>query len=103
MITSSAPRTNSACTTPFGQTILQGPLFWVLLLAPLGLVFFLSFRIDRLSAGTALVLLSIAATFFVGVIAAKFIGGYEFGMSVVGFAVFMFLVFAIGRNLRRGR
>jgi hypothetical protein len=52
---------------------------------------------------TALVLLSIAATFFVGVIAAKFIGGYEFGMSVVGFAVFMFLVFAIGRNLRRGR
>jgi FtsH-binding integral membrane protein len=42
--------------TPFGQTILQGPLFWVLLLAPLGLVFFLSFRIDRLSAGTAMAL-----------------------------------------------
>jgi len=60
-------------------------------------------RLRRSNVRTALVLLSIAATFFVGVIAAKFIGGYEFGMSVVGFAVFMFLVFAIGRNLRRGR
>jgi uncharacterized protein len=47
--------------TPFGQTILQGPLFWVLLLAPLGLVFFISFRIDRLSAGTALVLFFVYA------------------------------------------
>jgi hypothetical protein len=60
-------------------------------------------RLRSSNVRTALVLLSIAATFFVGVIAAKFIGGYEFGMSVVGFAVFMFLVFAIGRNLRRGR
>ena len=60
-------------------------------------------RLRASNVRTALVLLSIAATFFVGVIAAKFIGGYEFGMSVVGFAVFMFLVFAIGRNLRRGR
>ena len=60
-------------------------------------------RLRTSNVRTALVLLSIAATFFVGVIAAKFIGGYEFGMSVVGFAVFMFLVFAIGRNLRRGR
>jgi hypothetical protein len=60
-------------------------------------------RLRTANVRTALVLLSIAATFFVGVIAAKFIGGYEFGMSVVGFAVFMFLVFAIGRNLRRGR
>ena len=60
-------------------------------------------RLRTSNVRTALVLLAIAATFFVGVIAAKFIGGYEFGMSVVGFAVFMFLVFAIGRNLRRGR
>jgi uncharacterized membrane protein YbjE (DUF340 family) len=50
---------------------------------------------------TALTLLSIAAVFFVGVIAAKFMGGYETGMSVVGFAVLLFLLFAIGRNLRR--
>jgi FtsH-binding integral membrane protein len=47
--------------TPFGQAIFQGPLMWVLLLAPLGLVFFLSFRINRLQAGTALVLFFIYA------------------------------------------
>jgi uncharacterized protein len=40
--------------TPFGQAIFQGPLMWVLLLAPLGLVFFISFRIQRLEASTAL-------------------------------------------------
>jgi len=52
---------------------------------------------------TALVLLSIALTFFFGVIVSKYLGGYEVGMSVVGFAVFVFLVFAIGRNLRKGK
>ena len=52
---------------------------------------------------TALVLLSIALTFFFGVILAKSLGGWHVGMSVVGFAVFLFLVLAIGRNLRRGR
>ncbi len=40
--------------TPFGQAVFQGPLMWVLLLAPLGLVFFISFRIQYLEAGTAL-------------------------------------------------
>ncbi len=55
--------------------------------------------VRRSNLRTALVLLSIALTFFVGVIAAKFIGGYQVGMSVVGFAVLVFLVFAIGRNL----
>ncbi|HUI97662.1 MAG TPA: Bax inhibitor-1/YccA family protein [Xanthobacteraceae bacterium] len=39
--------------TPFGQAIFQGPLLWVLLLAPLGLVFFLSFRIGQMQATTA--------------------------------------------------
>ena len=49
--------TNDAGTivglTPFGQTLFQGPMLWVLILAPLGLVFFLSFRINRLEASTA--------------------------------------------------
>jgi uncharacterized protein len=49
--------TNDAGTivglTPLGQTLFQGPMFWLLILAPLGLVFFLSFRIDRLEASTA--------------------------------------------------
>ena len=39
--------------TPFGQTLFGSPLYWVLLLAPLGLVFFISFRIQHLAAGTA--------------------------------------------------
>ena len=34
--------------TPFGQTIFQGPLMWVFVLAPLGLVMVLSFGINRL-------------------------------------------------------
>jgi len=39
--------------TPFGQAIFSGPLMWVLLLVPLGLVFFLSFRIQYMQASTA--------------------------------------------------
>jgi hypothetical protein len=47
--------------TSFGQTIFHGPLMWVLILAPLGLVFLLSFGINRLSAGTALMLFFVYA------------------------------------------
>jgi FtsH-binding integral membrane protein len=39
--------------TPLGQTLYQSGFQWVLLLAPLALVFFLSFRIDRLAPATA--------------------------------------------------
>ncbi|RYG95270.1 MAG: Bax inhibitor-1/YccA family protein, partial [Alphaproteobacteria bacterium] len=39
--------------TPFGQAIYMSPLKWVILLAPIGLVFFLSFRIDKMSAFAA--------------------------------------------------
>jgi FtsH-binding integral membrane protein len=47
--------------TPFGHVIFQSPLMWVLVLAPLGLVFALSFGINRLSATTALVLFFVYA------------------------------------------
>ena len=47
--------------TSFGQTIFQGPLMWVLVLAPLGLVMALSFGINRLSAGAALALFFVYA------------------------------------------
>jgi FtsH-binding integral membrane protein len=40
--------------TPFGQAIFSGPLTIVLVLATLGIVFFMSFRIDRLQPSTAL-------------------------------------------------
>jgi uncharacterized protein len=39
--------------TPFGQAVFGSWLLYVLMLAPLGLVIYLSFRIDRLQAGTA--------------------------------------------------
>jgi len=42
--------------TSFGQAIFSGPLTIVLFLATLGIVFFMSFRIDRLQPSTALAL-----------------------------------------------
>ena len=42
--------------TAFGQAVFSGPLTIILLLGTLGMVFFLSFRINRLQPGTALML-----------------------------------------------
>jgi FtsH-binding integral membrane protein len=39
--------------TPLGQTLYQSGFYWVLLLAPLALVFFLSFRIQHMAPATA--------------------------------------------------
>src|ERR1041385_2726590 len=39
--------------TPFGQALFGSPLKWVFVLAPLALVFFLSFRIQTMRATTA--------------------------------------------------
>ncbi len=39
--------------TPLGQSLFGSPLMWVVMLAPLGLVFFISFRINSLAVGTA--------------------------------------------------
>jgi putative effector of murein hydrolase LrgA (UPF0299 family) len=50
---------------------------------------------------TALVFATIAAVFFVGIIVAHAIGGPLVGVSVMGAAVLLFLVVAIGRNLKR--
>ena len=47
--------------TSFGQTIFSGPVMIGLLLATLGLVFFISFRIDRLQYSTAMTLFGIYA------------------------------------------
>jgi FtsH-binding integral membrane protein len=47
--------------TSFGQAIFSGPLTIVLFLGTLGIVFFLSFRIDKLQAGTALTLFMLYA------------------------------------------
>ena len=47
--------------TPFGATILSGPVMIGLVVATLGLVFFLSFRIQRLQFGTAMMLFMLYA------------------------------------------
>ena len=47
--------------TPFGQAMFGSPLKWVLMLAPLAFVFFLSFRIGSLQAGTARLLFFVYA------------------------------------------
>src|SRR4029077_19042067 len=47
--------------TPFGQAIFSGPLAIVLFLGTLGLVFFMSFRINKLQPSTALALFLVYA------------------------------------------
>ncbi|HUD24370.1 MAG TPA: Bax inhibitor-1/YccA family protein [Burkholderiaceae bacterium] len=42
-----------AASSGLYQSIARTPLFWIVLLAPLGLVLFLSFRIEKMSLGTA--------------------------------------------------
>jgi FtsH-binding integral membrane protein len=39
--------------TPLGQALYASPLKWVIMLAPLAFVFFLSFRINKMSVGAA--------------------------------------------------
>ncbi len=47
--------------TPLGQALFGSWLMWVLMLAPLALVFFISFRINTLEAGTARLLFFVYA------------------------------------------
>ena len=47
--------------TGFGQAIFSGPVTIILALATLGLVFFMSFRVNRMSASTALTLFFVYA------------------------------------------
>jgi hypothetical protein len=58
-------------------------------------------RLRAANLRTAWVLASIAAVFFVGIIASKFLGSPSTSIGVMGGAVLLFLVVAIGRNLRR--
>jgi len=85
--------------TQFGHLVFQSPLMWVLVLAPLGLVFAISFGINRLSASTALMLffvyagllgLSLASIFLVytgdSITRVFFISAATFGaMSLYGY------------------
>ncbi len=53
------------------------------------------------SRRTALVLASIAAAFFAGVILAQYSSSPGVAIAVLGFAIVGFLVVAIGRNVRK--
>jgi FtsH-binding integral membrane protein len=100
--------------TPFGQAIFGSPLMWVLVLAPLALVFVLSYGINRLAAGTALLLffvyagllgLSLASIFLAytgqsiaqvfAITAATFgamsLWGYTTKRDLTGFGSFLFM------------
>jgi hypothetical protein len=85
--------------TQFGHLIFQSPLMWVLVLAPLGMVFFMSYRINRLSVSAALTMffvyagllgLSLASIFLVytgaSITRVFFISAATFGaMSLYGY------------------
>jgi uncharacterized protein len=47
--------------TPFGATLYGTPLKWLVMLAPLGFVFFMSFRIEHIQASTARLLFFVFA------------------------------------------
>jgi hypothetical protein len=59
-------------------------------------------RVRSANVRTALILASIAVVFFVGIMFAKYMGDASTGMTVLGAAVLLYLVLAIGRNLRKG-
>jgi hypothetical protein len=56
-------------------------------------------RLRSSNRKTALALASVALAFFVGIIGAQFAGGPLASIGVVGTAVLVFLLVAIGRNL----
>jgi hypothetical protein len=58
-------------------------------------------RLRAANLRTAWVLASIAAVFFVGIIVSRFLGSPSASIGVMGAAVLLFLIVAIGRNLRR--
>lgn len=103
-----------ASASGFYQAIYRTPLFWVLMIAPLGLVLLLSFRIQSMSLGAAQATFwgyaglvgvslggiflvytgtSIAETFFIT--AAMFLGmslyGYTTGRDLTHFGSFLFM------------
>ena len=58
-------------------------------------------RLKAANRRTGLVLFAIAAVFFFGIILSRFIESPTVSIGVVGGAVLLYLVVAIGRHLRR--
>jgi hypothetical protein len=58
-------------------------------------------RLRRSNRRIALTLLAISAAFFAGIISTRLGGDSRTGLMFLGTAVLLFLVIAIGRNLRK--
>jgi small neutral amino acid transporter SnatA (MarC family) len=58
-------------------------------------------RLRAANRRTGLVLLAIALLFFFGIIASRFIESEAVSITVVGGAILLYLVVAIGRHLRK--
>ena len=58
-------------------------------------------RLRAANVRTAVVLASIAFVFFAGIIVSEYLGGPKVALGVMGTVVLLFLVLAIGRNLRK--
>ena len=56
-------------------------------------------RLRAANRRTGALLAAIAVVFFVGMIASHYLGGEAAGLAVVGVAVVLYLVVAIGRNV----
>jgi FtsH-binding integral membrane protein len=105
---------NGTMLTAFGQAIFLSPLRWVLLLAPLGLVFFLSARLQKMSVEAAQITFwiyaalvgasissifvvyghgSIARVFFItaGAFGALSLFGYTTKRDISGWGSFLFI------------
>ena len=60
-------------------------------------------RLRAVNLRTAAILVAIALVFFAGIIVSHYLGGVAAGMSVLGIAVVLYLVIAIGRNVGSGK
>ena len=60
-------------------------------------------RLRSVNLRTAAILAAIALVFFAGIIVSHYLGGVAAGMSVLGVAIVLYLVVAIGRNVGSGK
>ena len=87
----------AAAASGFYHQIAGTPLIWVVMLAPLGLVFWLSAGIERMSAGTAQLIFWVYAGLMglIGIIIASLVNMFiassalQFAISVIGVLVFV--------------
>jgi len=73
--------------TPLGTFLFSGIFMWVLMLAPLALVFFISFRINSLDAGTARLLFFVYAALLGVSLATIFITFTSYGCSTSSYSI----------------